>query len=140
MKRSDALRALVAGVHADHGDYQALRRLLDAQFDAALRHDSEELTALGARIAEQVGVLDERRRERMRLVGLLGLRAPVAMEQVIGLFAQNTRDTVLQLWQALQALVAECKALNLRNCRLMMDQHAMMQRVLDGDADTYAPR
>lgn len=140
MKRGDALRALVAGVHADHGDYQALRRLLDAQFDAALRHDSTELQTLGGRIAEQVGVLDTRRRERMRLVGLLGLAAPVAMEQVIGLFAQNTRDSVLQLWQALQALVAECKALNLRNCRLMMDQHALMQRVLEGEADTYAPR
>jgi len=35
--------------------------------------------------------------------------------------------------------VKECKALNMRNCRLLMDQHDIMQRVLQTEADTYAP-
>lgn len=139
MKRGDVLRSLISGVHADHSGYQALRRLLDEQFDAALRHDAKELASLGTRISTQVAALDESRRERMKLVALLGLRAPVSMEHVIALFANTTRDAVSQLWQALEALVVECKALNTRNCRLMMEQHAMMQRVLDGEADTYVP-
>ena len=139
MKRSDVLRSVISGVHTDHAGYQALRRLLDEQFDAALRHDTQALAELGTRISTQVAVLDESRRERMRQVALLGLRAPASMEHVIALFAQNTRDAVAQLWNALEALVVECKALNTRNCRLMMEQHAMMQRVLDGETDTYAP-
>lgn len=139
MKRSDVLRSLISGVHADHADYQQLRQLLGEQFDAALRHDTQALTALGERITAQVAVLDQRRRERMRAVALLGLRAPATMEQVIVLFASNTQAAVRQLWQALEALVLECKALNGRNCRLMMEQHALMQRVLAGEADTYVP-
>lgn len=139
MKRSDVLRTLISGVHADHADYQQLRELLSQQFDAALRHDTQALTQLGERITAQVAVLDARRRERMRAVALLGLRAPATMEQVIGLFAQGTQAAVLQLWRALEALVLECKGLNGRNCRLMMEQHAMMQRVLAGEADTYVP-
>lgn len=139
MKRSDVLRSLISGVHADHADYQQLRRLLGEQFDAALRHDTQALATLGERITAQVAVLDGRRRERMRAVALLGLRAPATMEQVIALFAHNMQAAVLQLWKALEALVLECKALNGRNCRLMMEQHALMQRVLAGEADTYVP-
>lgn len=139
MKRSDVLRSLVSGVHADHADYQALRALLGEQFQAALRHDTATLTTLGERITALVAVLDGRRRERMHGVALLGLKPPSTMTQVIAMFAPAMRAPLLQLWQALEALVVDCKALNARNCRLLMDQHAMMQRVLAGEADTYVP-
>ena len=139
MKRSDVLRALVAGVHADQTDYQTLRGLLAEQFQAALRHDTASLTDLGERITALVAVLEGRRRERMRGVALLGIRPPATMAQVIALFAPAMRGPLQQLWQGLEALVVECKQLNSRNCRLLTEQHALMQRVLAGEADTYVP-
>ncbi|URI06257.1 flagellar protein FlgN [Aquincola tertiaricarbonis] len=138
-KRSDVLRGLVSGVHADHADYQTLRGLLGEQFQAALRHDTAALTQLGERISALVAVLDGRRRDRMRGVALLGIRPPATMAQVIALFAPAMRAPLQQLWQGLEALVVECKRLNSRNCRLLMEQHALMQRVLAGEADTYVP-
>lgn len=139
MKRSDVLRALVSGVHADQADYQTLRTLLGEQFQAALRHDAATLTELGRRITALVAVLDGRRRERMRGVALLGIRPPATMAQVIALFAPAMRAPLQQLWQDLEALVVECKQLNSRNCRLLTEQHALMQRVLAGEEDTYVP-
>jgi flagella synthesis protein FlgN len=50
-----------------------------------------------------------------------------------------SRSAFDNCWSALEAAVQECKALNTRNCRLLMDQHDIMQRVLQTESDTYAP-
>ena len=40
---------------------------------------------------------------------------------------------------ALEQMVLECKRLNARNSEFLTEQYSIMQRVLHGEEDTYAP-
>lgn len=138
MKRGEAIARLLRDVLSDVADYGALRLLLDSQFDAALRHDATALRLLAARITDAVQVLDARRRLRARLVaGLYGTEG--RMEHVFAELPEDNRERCRAMWTGLQARVADCKRLNARNCLLMTDQYEIMQRVLHGEDQTYAP-
>lgn len=140
MKQREAFSRIFAGMRADVSDYRRLRDLLEAQFLAALQHRTEDIRQIGSDIVELTSALEQRRRERVELAGLVVPRSsPVS----IGVIAQRlqgaSRSAFDTCWTSLEAAVKECKALNLRNCRLLMDQHDIMQRVLNAEADTYAP-
>jgi len=141
MNSRAALSRIFAGMLADVDDYVHLRELLVQQFDAALHHRTGDIRAIGERISELAAILDGRRRERMLLARLLivdpSVRASVAA--VTRRLRGEARARFDSCWASLEALVRECKALNQRNCRLLMDQHDIMRRVLDRDMDTYAP-
>lgn len=136
---AELLRELVAGLQADRRDYQSLGALIQNQFDAALRHDAHALLPLGGQIDAQVQLLNERRRERLRIAAALGLQPPMAVDALMALLPAPLRGPVHTLWQELEDHVRACKAQNARNCALLMEQNALMQRVLQPEADTYAP-
>lgn len=139
-KQSEALSRLVQGMRADIVDYRRLRELLDVQFDAALRHQSNALVDVAANITELVDMLDGRRQERVALAGvLIGPEEPVSMQGVMRLLTESSRASLQADWETLESLVRECKQANTRNCRLLTDQHEIMRRVLNREADTYAP-
>jgi flagella synthesis protein FlgN len=83
-------------------------------------------------------VLEQRRKERVTLVATL-LGAGAAMTSTFALLNGNTRAALESGWRMLEALVSECKRLNVRNGQLMMEQQSIMQRVLRGEEQTYAP-
>ncbi|MDB5999087.1 MAG: flgN [Rhizobacter sp.] len=139
MKSPEAMRRLVRDLHDDGSHYELLRELLEQQFQAALRHQTETLSDLAERIVEEVEVLDRHRRDRVLLLGRLGLKLPASMQDVFAMLDEGPRVTLTAWWQGLELLVRECKALNARNCRLLMDQNATMQRVLNQEADIYVP-
>lgn len=139
MTRKDALDAILAGLFADVGGYRALRELLDAQFDAALRHDSARIADVGERITALASAMHVRRAERVGLAARLVGRPVGTPDAVFGLMAGPARERAESSWRELERHVSECKALNERNCRLLMEQHEIMRRVLDGEAGTYAP-
>lgn len=133
-----AIERLLRGVGEDLRDYDALGELLERQFETALRHDAAGIERIGQLIVELVEPMERRRAERVELVGRLA-GADGRMAAVVAL-AGSPRDRQLAAgWQRLRALAQHCKALNVRNCRLMTDQQAIMQRVLHGDERTYAP-
>jgi flagella synthesis protein FlgN len=43
-------------------------------------------------------------------------------------------------WERLETLVRDCKQATARNGNLMAEQFTIMQRLLHGEDDTYAPR
>jgi flagella synthesis protein FlgN len=43
-------------------------------------------------------------------------------------------------WERLEQLVRDCKQATTRNGSLMADQYTVMQRVLHGEDQLYAPR
>lgn len=132
------LDRLLRGVGEDVRDYRALAALLEAQFEMALRHEAAPMESLSARVSALVDVLDARRRERVSLVERLqgpGRR----MVDVFALLAAPRRTLLQTGWGTLEELVRDCKALNARNCRLLMDQQAILQRVLHGEDEIYAP-
>ncbi|MGC3962448.1 MAG: flagellar export chaperone FlgN [Rhodocyclaceae bacterium] len=143
MNAQQAMLSLAQGIQLDVADYDRLHGLLEQQFAAALRHDVARLPQLAEDIGALCVVLDARRTERVTLVNaIVGMEVPEA-QRVAAVFArlpERYRTAAETLWQSLQARVLACKALNLRNGNLLMDQYEVMQRVLGGESDTYAPR
>lgn len=140
MKQGEAFRRLFAGMRADLHDYHDLRALLEAQFEAALHHRSTEICDIGERITVLARMIERRREERVKLARRL-VREPgsAPMSAIADRLQGVPRAAFETCWRSLEAIVGECKALNLRNCRLLMDQHEIMQRVLNAEQDTYAP-
>ncbi len=137
----EALGRLIKGVHADLGDYRTLRELLDVQFEAALKHRSAVITDIADRISALTAQLDKRRAERLALAKVLvGKQSSVTISAVSARLPANARPAFDEWWQTLEKLVQECKRLNQRNCDLLMNQHEILQRVLQADGGgTYAP-
>ncbi|MCX2861695.1 flagellar export chaperone FlgN [Paucibacter sp. PLA-PC-4] len=138
-KVAEVLARLLRDLHADRSAYARLRELLEEQFQAALRHRSEQLSALAADIVALVEQLDQRRAVRSELLlALLGRNSKPSVEALLQRLSGASAQTLAAAWQGLEQQVTECKALNLRNCQLITDQHALMLRVLGVEEVTYA--
>ena len=136
--RQDAMRALLAGIGADLQAYAELGALLEEQFDAALRHQGARLGEIAEQISAMVTAADARRIQRVAIAQQLnGPKATMA--QAFGLLKPAARAKMEADWQALEALVIECKRLSKRNAELLVEQHSIMQRVLHGEEHTYEP-
>jgi len=136
--RQQAVERVLQGMADDNAGYIALLALLEEQFQAILRHQSEQLKTLADQIVAAVAVIESRRRQRVTLVtALLGPRPQ--MLQFFALLQETPRARALADWAALEEMVAECKHRNIRNGTLLTEQFTTMQRVLNGEEDTYAP-
>ena len=136
--RQEAVRRVLQGMADDSVGYAALKTLLEEQFQAALRHQSAALTALAEPVIAAVEQLDARRRQRVSLVtALLGPQGD--MPQLFALLQEDARSKAQADWAALEHMVLECKRLNARNSEFLTEQYSIMQRVLHGEEDTYAP-
>lgn len=136
--RQQALAALLRGVADDAQAYPALLQLLEQQFDAAVRHQNARLVELAAEITQVVDAMHERRARRVAQVALL-LGPQARMAQVFALLKGASRATLERQWAELETMVLECKRLNQRNSSLLTDQFSIMQRVLHGEENIYAP-
>ncbi|MEV4780748.1 flagellar export chaperone FlgN [Burkholderia sp. LMU1-1-1.1] len=138
MTRQDAMRALLAGIGDDLRDYPALQDLLEQQFHAALRHQAAQLGQVAEAISALVDTLQARRAQRVALAQrLLGPTANMA--QAFALLKNAAREKIESDWKTLETMVVECKRLSKRNSDLLLEQHSIMQRVLHGEDQLYAP-
>ncbi len=136
--RQEAVRRVLQGMTDDSVGYAALQTLLEEQFQATLQHQSTRLTALADQVIAAVEPLDARRRQRVSLVtALLGPQGD--MPQLFASLQEDARSKAEADWVALEQMVLECKRLNARNSDLLTEQYSIMQRVLHGEEDTYAP-
>lgn len=136
--RQQAMLALLRGVADDVAAYTALLDLLDEQFDAIVRHQSARLAQLSDTILPAIEAMEARRRERIALVGVL-LGPDAGMAQVFPLIKGATRQMLEEHWLSLEKMVVECKRRNIRNSELLTEQYSIMQRVLHGEEQLYAP-
>lgn len=136
--RQQAVDRVLQGIADDSTGYIALLALLEEQFQAALRHQTEQLKTLADQVIAAVDVLDGRRRQRVTLVTAL-LGAKPDMQQFFALLQEAPRIRALADWAALEEMVLECKRRNSRNSQFLTEQYSTMQRVLNGEEDTYAP-
>lgn len=138
MNKQETLARLVRGVRTDIQDYQQLRSLLEAQFQAALRHDTVRIGELATDITDIVETLERSRRDRVYLASqLLDEHTPATVPALMLRLPPAVREVLHRHWALLEGLVRDCKALNTRNCELMVEQHAVMQRVLHGEGSIY---
>ena len=138
MTRQDAMRLLLGGIAEDLAAYAVLRGLLQQQFDAAIRHRAVELGAAAEAISALVDVLQLRRQQRVALVQrLVGPNG--GMSQAFSLLKSTARERMEADWKTLEQSVIECKRLSKRNGDLLVEQYSIMQRVLHGEEQIYAP-
>jgi len=139
LTRDQAVLRLLDGIDADLGACGTIRDLLESQFQAALRHRAAELAALAERLTPELEAMEQRRQQRVQLVrALLGPQA--TMDDLFGSLPGLLRTRGQTGWDKLEALVRDCKQATVRNGNLMAEQFTIMQRLLHGEDDTYAPR
>lgn len=135
------LKQLRDGLDHDQAGYQRLHGLLEAQFQAALRHQADAMAELADGILAQVAELDAQRERRQQLlVALLGRNGTPSLKALLARLPQASAQPLAQLWRHLQLALADCKALNLRNCQFIIEQQALMQQLLGREEATYAQR
>ncbi|OEZ96945.1 flagellar export chaperone FlgN [Duganella sp. HH101] len=138
MTRQDAMRLLLAGIADDLLAYPALSALLEQQFDAAVRHRGPQLASVAEEISALVDRMLERRAQRVALVQRL-LGPTATMMQAFALLKNAARERMEADWKTLEQMVIECKRLGKRNSDLLVEQYSIMQRVLHGEEQIYAP-
>jgi flagella synthesis protein FlgN len=132
------MRQLLAGIAEDLLAYQTLHDLLQQQFQAALRHKASELGPVAEAISTLVDTMQARRALRVALVQrLVGPQG--TMPQAFALLKNAAREKMESDWSTLEQAVIACKALSKRNGDLLVEQYSIMQRVLHGEEQIYAP-
>ena len=139
MTRDQAVARLLDGVQDDLTACAAVRALLERQFQAALRHRGPELALLAEDLMPQLDAMEERRQQRVQLVRAL-FGPDATMDQLFASLAAPQRSSASAAWAQLERLVRDCKQATARNANLMAEQYSVMQRLLHGENDTYAPR
>ncbi|WP_371874528.1 flagellar export chaperone FlgN [Duganella rivi] len=138
LPRQDAMRLLLAGIAEDLQAYPQLQALLEQQFQAALRHKAAELGPVAEAISTLVDTMQERRALRVALVQrLVGPQG--TMLQAFALLKNAARERMEADWNTLEQAVITCKAVSKRNADLLVEQYSIMQRVLHGEEQIYAP-
>ncbi|NCT85672.1 MAG: flagellar protein FlgN [Comamonadaceae bacterium] len=138
-KSTEALAALLRDLQADRSAYAQLRELLEAQFQAALRHQAEALQRLADEIIALVDLVEARGRQRgLLLRQLLGTQGEPRMDRLLQRLPAKAAQALGGLWTALEQQVRDCKALNQRNCQLITEQQALMRRVMGVEEELYA--
>ncbi|MYM22451.1 flagellar protein FlgN [Duganella sp. FT135W] len=132
------MRLLLAGIADDLQAYPQLNDLLQQQFQAALRHKAAELGPVAEAISTLVDTMQERRALRVALVQrLVGPNG--TMLQAFALLKNAARERMEADWNTLEQAVIGCKVLSKRNGDLLVEQYTIMQRVLHGEEQIYAP-
>lgn len=136
--RQELMKRLLQGVAEDMQAYPQLAALLEQQFQAAVRHQNAQLAALADTIAALVDAMLLRREQRVALVQRL-LGPTGTMAQAFALLKNAARERMEADWKTLEQMVIECKRLGKRNSDLLVEQYSIMQRVLHGEEQIYAP-
>jgi flagella synthesis protein FlgN len=139
LTRDQAVARLLDGIQADLGACATIRELLERQFQAALRHRAAELGELAEQLMPQLDAMEQRRQQRVQLVRALH-GADAGMDALLNGLPAAQRSLASADWERLEQLVRDCKQATTRNGSLMADQYTVMQRVLHGEDQLYAPR
>jgi flagella synthesis protein FlgN len=139
MTRQQAGARLADDVGADLAACAEVGQLLERQFDAAVRHQSAQLAELAQQLTPLLDAMEARRQQRVALVRAL-LGPDGSMAAFIASLGEPARARVASQWRELETLVLKCQGATTRNSTLMAEQFSVMQRVLHGEEETYAPR
>lgn len=137
--RQQANTLLLEDVLRDLEGAGVIEQLLERQFEAAVRHRSAELTTLAEQLGPLLEAMEGRRQQRVTLVRAL-LGASATMDAYIATLAPTPRNAFIEAWRELEALVRACQDATIRNGALLAEQYSVMQRVLHGEEQLYAPR
>lgn len=139
----ETLYRLNAALELNYKDYMALKGCLEQQFKAALAHDAMAMEKLAEQIIHSAERIEARQPQLLSsMTDLMGRRSAPTLRYLIDrlpphLPAQLTNDLV-SVNQRLQEVTQECQRMNFRNCELIHEQQALMQRLMGKPESTYA--
>lgn len=139
LTRDQAVARLLDGIQHDLQACGVIHELLERQFQAALRHRAAELGVLADELMPQLDAMEQRRQQRVQLVRALH-GADAGMDELLNALPDAQRNRAAGDWERLEQLVRDCKQATTRNGKLMAEQYSVMQRVLHGEDQLYAPR
>ena len=140
MNAALALRQLMSGIQADLAAYERLEAQLEIQFAAIARCDAAALESLAAVLLPLTDALELSRRERESLLHtLLGPSRTPSMQQLFGRLPAELGSRCQLHWDSLCVKVRHCRQMNVRNGKLMSEQHVLLSRLMFGDEDIYVP-
>ncbi|WP_426400108.1 hypothetical protein ACN9M1_18985 [Ralstonia sp. R-29] len=133
-------RQLLADVVTDSISYRKLAQLLEDQFAAAMRLDTQALAALAKSIAVESDAINLRRRYRVERIGHApGAVLAFGQRLLSGDKHAAQRASFVERCTDLKAQAARCQALTARNGGLLAAQYEAMQRLMHGERHIYAP-
>ena len=97
MKRSDVLRSLISGVHADHADYQTLRGLLGEQYVGIVPGGADENLADGATVTLTQSAINSIIQSSGGLAGFGGTIGNTLFGAIIQAVKSDNQSNLLQV-------------------------------------------
>ena len=124
----------------DHGQ---LKTLLESQFQAALGHQASGMERIAQDIVSLVQDIEARRPRRDALLQqLLGRQANPGLLALVrrlpASLSRPLRERLDEVCRRLEIEARDCKRLNLRNCELIHEQHALMKQIMGLPETCYA--
>ncbi|SHH19767.1 flagellar protein FlgN [Ferrimonas marina] len=132
VSKRERLQILVREIRQDIEDYKQLRSLLRHQRELLQRRDSQALEQHNPRQNALCQTLARRAKRRGEILESLGVSADNGgMDRLIKALAAQSQKPLLALWQQLGSLVKECQLENEVNGKLLANQKALLDRVLN---------
>lgn len=142
-RREQLLQVIEQDVQQDCADYLALRGSMQELYQRLLERNCRQIDLLNEQIAGLVEQLRARAGRRSKILAVFRLGAGhAALQQLLGHYPRARGEPLLQAWQQLGQLVAQCKYLNERNGKLLAMHNDILNQLLgDGcDSRLYAPQ
>lgn len=135
MNQREKLFAVVdADLQQDHGDYLALRELMQSLYGYLLERDVAQIERTNLLIGSRVEALAVRAERRSKVLAAFSLEPTAAgMQRLLTSRAGASGESLRQQWQQVGELAAECQQLNERNGKLLAMHHEILQQLLAGN-------
>lgn len=132
MSQREKLLAVVdADLQLDHGDYLALRELMQSLYGHLLERDVAQIERSNLQIGSRIEALVLRAERRSKVLTVFGLETTAAgMQRLLGSCHGERGESLGMHWQQVGELAGECQQLNERNGKLLAMHHEILQQLL----------
>jgi len=133
-QREKLFAVVDADLQQDHGDYLALRKLMQSLYGYLLERNVAQIERTNLQIGSRVEALAVRAERRSKVLAAFSLEPTAAgMQRLLASRAGASGESLRQQWQQVGELAAECQQLNERNGKLLAMHHEILQQLLAGN-------
>lgn len=129
---AQCVKTLVQGMVEDIDTYRRLKTLLAGQHQWLIARDTAQLDSLNPQLMSLYEQLSHNSKQRYQLLTRLGIPAGApGLRTLFSRLPETHQKQLTALWTSLEAIAAECKALNDRNIAVLSMQQEILQNLLN---------
>jgi flagella synthesis protein FlgN len=129
---AQSVKTLVQGMVEDRKTYSELRALLVDQRQWLIARDAAKLETLNPQMMALYAQLSQNSQQRYQLLTQLGIPAgSPGLRTLFSRLPAPHQNQLTALWESLEQIAAECKALNDRNITVLSMQQEILQNLLN---------